>query len=393
VSGPSTVAQRSVPEGDPGAGSGALPPERRRWDPLLVWVLSRVSVVVLTISSAWMLARATAAQVPAFTDLWYRWDAVVFAKIGEFGYLANPRDYPDTGTAAFFPGEPLALRVGHVLTGSWAAAGLLVSLVAGAVASVALARLAAAEHHVEVGSRAVLYLVVSPFAVFLFAGYSEALFLALTLTSWLAARQRRWYLAGLLAGLAGSVRITGAFLGLALVVEWLVDRQGRRWRDLPALALPWLGIAAFSAYMRAITGDWFAYQHVQAQAFGRRLELPWTSFMTTFHAAQNSAQPSAFAWSFGAELLALLVGVALTAVLVVRRSWGEAVYVGGQVVLLATSSFYASVARATLLWWPLWILLAAAGTRHRWVHAAYLAIAVPLAAAGVVAFTQGQWVG
>jgi hypothetical protein len=80
-------------------------------------------------------------------------------------------------------------------------------------------------------------------------------------------------------------------------------------------------------------------------------------------------------------------------VLLVRRSWGEAVYVGAQVAVLATSSFYASVARATLLWWPLWILLAVAGTRYRWVHAVYLTLAVPLAAAGIVAFTQGQWVG
>jgi hypothetical protein len=375
------------------SGTGPAAAGASRWDPLFIWVLSRVGVVVLTFSSAWMLARTTAAQVPGFLDLWYRWDAVVFTKIAQFGYLGYPRDYPDTGTAAFFPGQPLAIRLGQLLTGSWTAAGLLVALLAGAAASVALARLAAAEHGVVVGSRAVLYLVVSPFAVFLFAGYSEALFLALALGSWLAARRRSWWLAGLLAGLAGVVRITGAFLGLALLVQWAVDRQGRRWRDLPALALPWLGIAAFSAYLHTVTGDWFAYQHVQAAAFGRHLELPWTSFRTTWNAVHEAAQPSAFAWSFGAELVALLLGVALTVVLVVRRSWGEAVYVGAQVAVLATSSFYASVARATLLWWPLWILLAVAGTRYRWVHAVYLTLAVPLAAAGIVAFTQGQWVG
>jgi hypothetical protein len=63
------------------------------------------------------------------------------------------------------------------------------------------------------------------------------------------------------------------------------------------------------------------------------------------------------------------------------------------VAALATSSFYASVARATLLWWPVWVLLAVAAARWRWVHATYLALAVPLCAVGVVAFTQGQWVG
>ncbi len=37
-----------------------------------------------------------------------------------------------------------------------------------------------------------LYLLLSPYAVFLAAGYSESLFLALALPGWLAARRGRW---------------------------------------------------------------------------------------------------------------------------------------------------------------------------------------------------------
>jgi hypothetical protein len=361
----------------------------------MVWVLSRVSVVVLSVASAWTLARGTAAEVPGFTEIWYRWDADLFAKIARWGYLGYPEHYPDKGTAAFFPGQPLALRVGELVTGSLPTAGLLLSFVAGGVASVALGRVAALDHEPGVGSRAVLYLVASPFAVFLFAGYSEALFLALATTAWLAARRGRWWWAGALSCLAGTVRITGAFLALALLVMWLVDRDGhgRRRRDVPALALSFAGVAGFFVYLHSITGDWLAYQHVQATAFGRHLDAPWTSFLTTFDAARYPDQRATFAWSFGAELIALLVGVVLTVVLVVRRDWGEAVYIGAQVVTLSTSSFYASVGRATLVWWPLWILLAVAAARHRVVGAVYLGLAIPLSAAGIAAFTQGQWVG
>ncbi len=81
----------------------------------------------------------------------------------------------------------------HLLVPHWTAAGLLVSLVAGAVAAVALARIAAL--HLpgsRAGGRAALFLLVSPCAVFLAAGYSEALFLALALPAWLAARRQRW---------------------------------------------------------------------------------------------------------------------------------------------------------------------------------------------------------
>jgi hypothetical protein len=374
------------------ADDTAQAPSRVVRGALGTWLLSRVSVLVLAVAGWWTLARVHAGQLPGLLQLWDRWDVRVFAKIAQFGYLGYPRDYPDTGTGAFFPGMPGALWVVHSVTRDWVVAGLLISLVAGGAAAVALARLAAAEHGGAAGTRSVLYLVVSPFAVFLAAGYSEALFLAFAITAWVAARQQRWLLAGVLGGLAGTVRVTGLFLGAALIVEWF-SAGGRRWRDLPPLLLPWAAVAGFVVYLHAITGDWLAWQHVQAEEFARRLVLPWEALQTTWAAAGDPNQPAPFAWSFGGEVAAMAVGVVLTVVLLVRRSWGEAMYVGGQLVALATSSFYASVARATLLWWPLWVLLAVAAGRWRWVHAVYLALAVPLCAAGVLAFTQGQWVG
>ena len=247
-------------------------------DALVIWLLTRVSVVLLAVAGSWLLAKGTAGLQPGFVELWDRWDVRVFVKIARFGYLGYPQDYPDTGTAAFFPGMPGALWLVHLLAADWVVTGLLVSLVAGGVAAAALARLAAADHGEPVASRSVLYLAVSPFAVFLAAGYSEALFLAFAIPAWLAARQRRWLLAGVLGGFAGTVRVTALFLGAALIVQWALsgrdDDGRRRWRDLPALLLPWAVVGGFVVYLHAITGDWLAWQHVQAQEFGRRLVLP-----------------------------------------------------------------------------------------------------------------------
>jgi hypothetical protein len=92
-------------------------------------------------------------------------------------------------------------------------------------------------------------------------------------------------------------------------------------------------------------------------------------------------------------VLAVLLGFALTVVLLVTRRWGEAVYVGLQVVALGTSSYYLSVARSTLLWFPLWLLLARWSLRWRWLHVGYLAVSPALMVVGVVAFTTGHWVG
>ncbi|MDQ1706163.1 MAG: hypothetical protein QOF18_2529 [Frankiaceae bacterium] len=361
---------------------------------LVTWVSSRVAVAVLSLAAGWMVADGDAGNVRSWLGSWDRWDTGLFVKIARFGYQGYPAHYDDRGVVAFFPGEPLALRAVHVVVRNWVASGLLVSAVAGAVACVAMARLAAFEWGPLTGSRAALYLVLSPYAVFLAAGYSEALFLAFALPAWLAARRGRWLLAGVLGAGAATVRVTGLFLAAALVVQWVVEPgRDRRGRDLVPLALPFASLGGYVIYLHAITGDWLAWPHAEKAHWGRSFTAPWTAFHTTWSAAGDPNQGAAYAWSFRAEIAAVIVGVVLCVVLLLLRRWAELVYVGGQVVALATSSYYLSVARTTLLWWPLWLLLAHASTQRRWVHPVYLAVAPALMAAGVVTFVGGHWVG
>jgi hypothetical protein len=360
---------------------------------LVTWLGTRVAVALLALASVWMVADAAAGHVPSWLAGWDRWDAQLFVKVARFGYDGYPQHYPDKGIVAFFPGEPLMLRGVHTVVRSWVASGLVISAVAGAFAAVALGRLGAAEGGREVGRRAVVYLALSPYAVFLAAGYSEALFLAFALWSWVSAKQRRWLAAGVLGGGASLVRVTGVFLGAALLVEWLLDRSGRRWRDLLPLSLPFVAVGGYFVYLHWLTGDWLAWSHAQASGWQRRLTTPWHALATTWDSATGSGLGNAYVWSFRAEIAAVLIGVVLSVALLALRRWAELVYVGGQVVALATSSFYLSVARATLLWWPLWLLLARLGTDRKTVHAAYLACAPPLMAVAVIAFVQGHWVG
>ena len=356
-----------------------------------LWVGSRVALAVLAVAGAWTVAEVGTSSVSTFTALWDHWDVGLFVKIARWGYDGYPAHYPDRGVVAFFPGLPLLLRAVHLVVRNWVAAGLVISAGAGAVACVALSRLGLLESDERTGSRAVLYLVLSPYAVFLFAGYSEALFLALAIPAWLAARRGRWWAAGLLAAGASTVRVTGLFLAVALLVEYAVTVRRPR-PDLAWLVAPFAAVAAYCGYLYALTGDWLAWPHAQ-RVWGRELTAPWSAFSTTWHNAIESGQGAAYTWSFRAEIVAMAVGVGLTILLLVLRRWGEATYVGLQVVAFATSSFYLSVGRATLLWWPLWLLLARWSSRRPSVHLAYLSLAPALMAAAVLAFTRGHWVG
>ena len=150
---------------------------------------------------------------PEFIQIWDRWDVGLFTKVARYGYL-SPK-YPER-TEVDFPGLPLVLRVLHVVIPNWVVAGLVVSLVAGAASSAALWSLAAGELPADrfAGTRAVLAMVLFPYAVFLFAGYSEGIFFAGATCAWLAARQQRWGSPGCVRCLATSSRI----LGIAVVV-------------------------------------------------------------------------------------------------------------------------------------------------------------------------------
>ncbi|MGH8826120.1 MAG: mannosyltransferase family protein [Jiangellaceae bacterium] len=408
-------------------------------DALKIWLASRVSIWVIAGSVGYMFATAGEGIVPLL-DRWQQWDFDHYWGIAlAGGYEGSPTGVPNE---AFFPAFPASLWLGAELGVRHVVTGLVVSLVAGAVAAVALGRLGDLEGGRMVGRYAVLVWVLAPSAVFLAAPYTEALFLAFAFPAWLAARRGHWLAAGVLTALSCTVRVSGVFLVAALVVQWLATRRvsagdtddletsrvgtssplsrdryeegdhettlagaaaqmshdrhanGRwSWSGFGWLFLPAIPLLAWSVYLKSETGDWLAWMTAQAEGWDRHFTLPWDSFANTWSAAFGGTQSPEFAWMFRAEIVAMIVGAALTIALMVWKRWGEATWIGLQVVAFGTSTWYFSVPRATLLWWPLWIGIAALAVRRRWVLWAYLSVSVPLMVVWATAFLTGRWAG
>jgi len=357
-----------------------------------VWALSRLGVVLATTVGSALLAGGD--RLDGFWTRWNRWDTTLLIEIARFGYDGDPAQPPDPGLPAFFPGFPLLLRAIHVVCPSWMLGALLIACVACAVALVALARLGEWQGPAGTGRWATVAIVLSPPAVFLFAGYTEALFLAFALPAWLLAKRERWGLAVLCAAGASTIRITGLFLALALIVEFAGQaRRTGRWADRRwlLLAVPFLPLIGYTFYQYARTGVPLAWMAAQQAGWGRELIGPVGALTTTWSAAFGVHNE--FTWAFRAELFAAAVGVALSLWLLARRHWPEFVYVGLQVGALMISSFYLSIPRAALLWWPLWLLLGRLGVRSRWGFAGYAALAGPLMVAYLFIFTSGDWAG
>jgi hypothetical protein len=367
------------------------------WEALPIWLASRIAVAMAGLGAAWVLHGKDARDVPSWLGLWQHWDADLFVKVARFGYPPTTayRDH----TEVDFPAMPIAVRLGHLVTGNWTLAGLLVSLIAGGVAACAIYWLATEENGPLGGRRAVLYLVCFPYAIFLFAGYSEGLFLAFAATCWVFVRKQRWREAGLLAAGASATRLIGLCLALGVGIEFLVVSyrargfRGRFWLDAPWLLTPLLAVLGFVTYMHARTGYWDAYQRAQKLGWGRYSASLWQGFHTVLGQANNGQQAGFYAWSWRAEMLAVVGGAVLTVVLLCLRRFGEAAYVGSATYLLAAQNYYASSVRAALVWFPLYLLLAKVTVRREWAHQLIVAVTAPLMVVFVILFGMGGWVG
>ena len=262
---------------------------------------------------------------------------------------------------AFFPGLPFLLRVFLAFGVPIAVGGVLLSLACSAVAAGALLRLG--------GPWAAVAWLFAPPAVFTTVPYTESLFCAAAFWAWERARADRWGSAAVLAATACSVRVSGLFLVGALAVMVLtaggLGLSGRV-RRLAWLALPTAVIVAFAAYLHALTGSWTAWYAAQSTGWVRQLTTPWQSFLNTIPAIVPGGYADHPWWAavFRAEVVSMTVGIGVTVWCLTRRLWAEASWVGVQVLAFSLSYWFFSVNRATLLWFPLWIMLAHWGTRR-----------------------------
>jgi hypothetical protein len=352
-----------------------LSPRERRV--LAQWGVAHIALAAICWATAWMKGRPSLYQ--ALVGNYAQWDVNWYQGIAAHGYFSGRG--PGPNSVAFFPGYPALLAAVHLVVRDWTIAGLLISAAAGATALICMVRLA--------GERAALYLLIAPAAVYLMVGYSEALFLALALPAWMAARRRDWRAAAAFAAYAGLVRVTGLFLIAALLAAAATSERGRRLRAVAWISVAAVGPSLYEVYLRAGSGSWTAWFTASRNGWGLHFVGPWTSLKDTWNWAFGGGVPPGPAVMYQIEIVFMAVAAALTAVLLRRRQWPEALYCGLAVVTLGTSTYYQSVPRAVLLMWPLYVLVAQTARHRPWVGQMYAWLSGALALLVAVFFFLG----
>jgi len=223
-------------------------------------------------------------------NVWERWDTGWYLKIAGFGYDALD------GTITYAPLYPFLTRCLGLLSGNYLFSALLASSLASLAVFILLFRVARVEGLTGGESAyALIFLGFFPSAFFLFAAYTDSLFLALALGAWLAARRNKWILAGLLGSLAALTRLQGTLLTPVLGYLWLKqnadfnlfhrDTWRRAWSALRtpswlSTLLPALAFSAWVLYLQA--SDLGSVPATLATHWGIRTVSPWTGIWLFF---------------------------------------------------------------------------------------------------------------
>ena len=154
---------------------------------------------------------------------------------------------------------PTLIRIVAELQGRTDRAGLFVAAIIVAniclvLATMALAALVRLDLGPDDARRSVWYLLVFPTSLFLSAGYSESLFLLLTVGAILACRTDRWLWAAALAVLAAVTRPVGLVICVPLAVEAFLAWRASgdwRWRPVVAVVAPLIGLGAWMLFLDA----------------------------------------------------------------------------------------------------------------------------------------------
>jgi hypothetical protein len=348
-------------EVEPAAGIAAAQVHRGRIV-VQAWIASRGLIAAVALIIAIVDQRRLAVLVS-------NWDVQHFVRLAEGGYLAQPHN----ALMAFFPGLPVLLSLSAQTGVPMAVGGVIISTLCSAAAAAALYRLG--------GPWAAVAWLFAPTAVFTTVPYTESLFCAAAFWAWERARSDRWLAAAVLASIACTVRVSGVFLVGALLVMIISDRTDWQVKIKRAglMLIPAAVVVGFVSYLYLLTGSWSAWYQAQSTGWVRGLTWPWESFRNTIPAILPGAYADHPWWAavFRGEMISMAVGLGVTLWCVVasiraRRSprpgiaqgrglWGEGSWVGVQVLAFSLSYWFFSVNRATLLWFPLWVLIG------RWV--------------------------
>lgn len=356
------------------------------------------ATVYLVGFAAWKsFGLAEGAPAELIHSIFDRWDVLNYVLIAEHTYSVS--EYH----VVWFPAMPAAMRAGAWLgIAPWITGTTIVLTCTALLVWVAyhLFRLDYAPH---VARDAVLFMLVFPSSLFLYVPYTEAPLLLSVISALYLARRGHWAFASLIAGAASGIRITGLFIGPALLVEYL---SGVHWQiknlrgDALWLLMTPLGLLVYMAYLDWRFDDPIAFYHRQFDF--PRLETVRTepgvlhfipSFINEVRVIFITESTSERIQNLGG--LAALLFFGLMLVLMLRWRMRPS-YLAFTLMAVGSTFFVGrleSINRYVIVGFPMFLVMALAADRSPVTKIPWLAFSLGLLYLSAAQFATYHWAG
>jgi hypothetical protein len=227
---------------------------------------------------ALLLGLTTFHRTTTLSEALASWDGSWYLRLAQYGYPhAIPRSAgrATQSTLGFFPLFPLTTRWLHALSGlSYLVSGEIIVTVSGTAFTLALWWVMRHLFSEPVADRATALVCFFPGSFVFALIYSEPLSLALSAVCLYALLRRWWWVAGISAALASATRPNAIVLvACCLCAAGIAIAKHRQWAALTAPALAPLGLVIHFAFLYFRTGNLWAYQISQAQAWRLKIRL------------------------------------------------------------------------------------------------------------------------
>lgn len=279
---------------------------------------------------------------------WVQWDAIWYQRIAQSGYSGHRAGMQSP--VAFFPGYPLAMRLGAYLVASDLLAGILLTVASGLASAVLFwnwcrermsSTVTTAAAAASIATTSTSLLLLYPYSYYLYGVvYADALFIAATLTAFTALERDRPWLAGIAGAVATFCRPVGIAVAVGLAVRAL-ERRGalqrfRRFgiptrvdlkRAKPSDGLVLLslsGLVGYSAFLWTRFGNPILFSSVQ-QYWGQPA-TPATWFKPRFFGHIVINPERYYTWGLVAQALLACAAVALVPAVWRRFGSGYGIY-------------------------------------------------------------------
>jgi len=368
----------------------------------IIWQIALILIIFLgnkyfPTSGEYLYTEKNVVLSPSW--LWSRanFDGMHYVDIARRGYGLYQQ--------AFFPLYPkLVNLISPLFNGRVLLAGWVLNLVFLYLGLFFFYKLLKLDFSEKASRRTLIYLLLFPTAFFFSMIYTEALFFLLIIASFYFARSKRWWLAGIFAGLASATRVLGIFLLPALAFEWWQQFQNQKnksqkndlLKSLPFLLLIPLGLLAYMRFLSVACHDSLMFIHVQA-FFGAerstgRIILLYQVFWRYFKMLITVDKGSLIYFVVILESLSAIGFLFLGFFVFLRRWYSYLIFMVLAYLIPTFTGTFLSVPRFVLVLFPGFILLGLWAEKYKWLRILYPVLAVPLFVICLILFTRGYWV-